>query len=423
MLENAADGTGEENQHMKITVHVLPDGRIADYHETENVSNATAEFEIGSDGCARLLRWPRNTKMAILPEQIEGYIITEIAPLAFASFHFPEKVWNKFCDSSSGSFSTFCIKHGGQMEREENEEGGPVEVYLPDTILRIGAYAFWHCDRLEKIVFPKQLKVLGQGVFGECSRLSEVELPQKLVEIGSFFPRTTFVMPDVGTFSGCHSLKTLVLPRTLRSIGEEVFNSCGLETLIVEDEETKDFSWSRMIQVHRSVFSHAAALQWMARSVNGKIVWQIGLPVARDKILACDKRYHAISQIPNLFFKCTVEEIDTIAKKAFRLDFSGRMAIARLRYPEFLSTDMRNWYRDILIEYYDRLDQFWPGNRYPAEEAFELFKESEGFDAEMLGRLMYIAGREQMKPELIYQMMEYRNTKFASITGLESLML
>ena len=47
----------------------------------------------------------------------------------------------------------------------------------------------------------------------------------------------------------------------------------------------------------------------------------------------------------------------------------------------------------------------------------------EGFDAQLLGELMAIAGRNHMQPELIYEMMELRNRRFSGITGMECLVL
>lgn len=384
-----------------------------------------ADFCIDEQRRACLIRWPRNVRMARIPEYVSHYRVVKIAPLAFAAFHFPEEVWKGFTGSAAASFSVFCIMNAGRRRDEKADEGGPEEIWLPESITEIGQYAFWHCDRLRRIRIPAGVRRLREGTFGECSRLSQVTLSEGLEEIGRFFEPTVHMMPDVGVFSGCHSLKLLRLPKTLCSVGAETFNSCGLEELLVEDgaETYTADTWSRKIRVHPTAFDHAAALQWMGKCADGKIVWQMGLPAARDKILSCDRKYHVISKLPCLFFRMRPHEADDIARSAFRLDFSGRMAIARLRYPDFLKPEMRNWYIGILIAYYDRLEQFWPESANREQAAFELLRDSEGFTVELLGQLMYIAGRAHMSPELIYSMMEVRNKKFSGITGLESLAL
>ena len=409
----------------------------------ESCENAAgyADFSVDADGNAVLLRWPRNTERAVLPERIGSFRLTAIAPLAFAAFHFPEDAWEHFEGGTSLSFSVFCLINAGKMLRETSDDGGPVEVMLPDSIEQIGKYAFWHCDRLRRVKLPQKLQTLEIGLFGECSRLEEVVLPGELRQIGHIYENNVHVMPDVGSFSGCHALKQLRLPKTVTSIGAEAFNSCGLEHLIVEDDvgeaeengmdktvgqsgRCRDItSWMRRIETHASAFDHTAALQWMSRCVNGKIVWQIGLPAARDKILTCDERFRVISGLPRLFLKMGPEQLDEIAKDAFRLDFSGRMAIARLRYPEGLSQRMKNWYVKLLVEYSDRLEKFWPEENNKEEQLFALLKGCDGLDAQLLGRLMEIAGRNHAKPELIYDMMELRNRRFSRITGMECLEL
>ena len=81
------------------------------------------------------------------------------------------------------------------------------------------------------------------------------------------------------------------------------------------------------------------------------------------------------------------------------------MAIARLRYQEHLSAEMRRWYLELLVEYSDRLEKFWPGEENRERELLDLLQDCEGFDAQLLGELMAIAGRSHMQPELIYEMM------------------
>lgn len=412
-----------EQRERQMRFAVTAEGRILETELCDEEAAGYVDFAVLEDGTAKLLRWPRNTDEVHLPEIVGGCLITTIAPLAFAAFHFPEELWTQFEGGSSLSFSVFCIMHAINMQRENVDEGGPAKIWLPDTIRSIGMYAFWHCDRLTEVRLPAYLERLETGLFGECSRLEQVQLPDQLMQIGRIYPSNVHVMPDVGVFSGCHALKELRLPKTVIEIGAESFNSCRLVHLLVEDEETEGQSWSREIKTHPLAFDHTAALQWMSRCVNGTIIRQIGLPAARDKILTCDERYRVIASLPRLFLTEGAEQMDAIAKEAFRLDFSGRMAIARLRYPEHLSAEMRRWYLELLVEYSDRLEKFWPGEENRERELLDLLQNCEGFDAQLLGELMAIAGRSHMQPELIYEMMELRNRRFSGITGMECLAL
>ena len=70
---------------------------------------------------------------------------------------------------------------------------------------------------------------------------------------------------------------------------------------------------------------------------------RLGLPVARDKILAGDARFGAILRVPVLFFTQPMPYFDQLARDAFRLDFSARMALARLEASAGLSPADRQW--------------------------------------------------------------------------------
>ena len=108
-------------------------------------------------------------------------------------------------------------------------------------------------------------------------------------------------MPDVGTFAGCHALKQLTLPPQLKMLGAHSFNSSGLTSLTARDAGCEN--WSRTVTVAVSAFDHTAALLWLEKAdVSSHVVARLGLPVARDKILAGDAKFGAILRVPVLFF-------------------------------------------------------------------------------------------------------------------------
>lgn len=173
------------------------------------------------------------------------------------------------------------------------DEGGPTSVTLPDSITHIGPYAFYHCTNLTSITLPDAISALPAGVFGDCCRLTSVHLPEQLQALG-YLPRPTDqIMPDVGTFAGCHDLKQLTLPPQLKMLGAHSFNSSGLTSLTARDAGCEN--WSRTVTVAVSAFDHTAALLWLEKAdVSGHVVARLGLPVARDKILAGDAKFGAI---------------------------------------------------------------------------------------------------------------------------------
>ena len=302
-------------------------------------------------------------------------------------------------------------------------EGGPTSVTLPDSITHIGSYAFYHCTNLTSITLPDAISALPAGVFGDCSRLTSVHLPEQLQALG-YLPRPTDqVMPDVGTFAGCHALKQLTLAPQLKMLGAHSFNSSGLTSLTARDAGCEN--WSRTVTVAVSAFDHTAALLWLEKAdVSGHVVARLGLPVARDKILAGDAKFGAILRVPVLFFTQPMPYFDQLARDAFRLDFSARMALARLEASAGLSPADRQWYCAVLVQYFDRAPQFMP---CPAEQAYAaLFRflcRCELLTAADVSAILRMAGALCLPAELISEMMEVRTRRFETVTGFEDLEL
>lgn len=380
----------------------------------------TADFAPLPDGTLALVRWPRLARPAVVPEALEGKRVTAIAATAFAASHLDEEKFSQF-NQSPISFSVFCMRMGRAVTTETLDEGGPTSVTLPASISHIGPYAFWHCSNLKEITLPDAIQELPAGVFGDCSRLESVHLPEQLQMLG-YLPRPTDqVMPDVGVFSGCHALKQLTLPPHLEQLGAHTFNSAGLVTLTARDAGQAE--WSRPIAVASTAFDHAAALLWLEKAdLSGHVLARLGLPVARDKILAGDAKFGAILRVPVQFFTQPMPYFDRLARDAFRLDFSARMALARLEYASGLSAADRQWYCTTLVQYFDRAAQFMPG---PAQQAHaELFRflcRCDLLTAADVSSMLRAAGALGLPAELISEMMEVRTRRFETVTGFEDL--
>lgn len=382
----------------------------------------TADFATLPDGSLALVRWPRLARPALVPDTVEGLPVTTIAATAFAASHLDEVCFAQFGQSPI-SFSVFCMRMGRSVTTEPHDEGGPTSVTLPDSITHIGPYAFFHCTNLTSVVLPDGVNDLPAGVFGDCCRLTSVHLPEQLRTLG-YLPRPTDqVMPDVGTFAGCHALQQLTLPPHLEMLGAHCFNSSGLVTLTVRDAGSN--GWSRPVTVAMSAFDHTAALLWLEKAhADGTLLYQLALPVTRDKILSGDCRFGTILHIPSDFFAHPAGYFDALAQDAFRLDFSARMALSRLKAPALLSKVHAQWYHTLLVEHFRQAPQFMP---CPTEQAYpELFRflcSCDLLTASDVSSLLRAAGTLGLSPELISEMMEVRTHRFDSVTGFEDLEL
>ena len=70
---------------------------------------------------------------------------------------------------------------------------------------------FYDNDTLRSVVLPSTLKKLGNYAFASCSKLNSATLPEGLEEIGNY------------AFNYCDSLSQINLPTTLKKLGNYVF--------------------------------------------------------------------------------------------------------------------------------------------------------------------------------------------------------
>lgn len=87
----------------------------------------------------------------------------------------------------------------------------------------IGNEAFYGCDNLNNIRFPKTLKEIGHGAFQNCKSLEEVIMPSSVSCIGN------------SVFCGCESLKKVILSESLKQISKRAFADTALYEIIIPD--------------------------------------------------------------------------------------------------------------------------------------------------------------------------------------------
>ena len=403
-----------------------------------------------------LVRWSRSPGVAEVPSHIAGKPVTRIAPLAFAPFHMPEEAFEAGF-TAPFSFNMFILMSGAKVTHEVKDEGGPSEVILPETIRHIGEYAFWHCSNLTKINIPEGVTALPAGCFGECVNLTRVSVPGTVRAIGMcdlksleegkpegcIQPAMLRSMPDVGAFYACHGLKKLSFPESVCVLGPHTFNSCGIEKLQVclrapasgadsssapaDGEPEKDGAEQELplYAIADNAFDHAVFLQWMDRTDRrGVVVYRIGLPAARDKILLADRKFGRLAHIPKDFFFEKVDYFDRLAQEVFRLDFSARMALGRLRYDDHLLPEHRQWYLRLLIEHFAQAPQFMPANekfRDAYEALFDALMKTGSLTAADVSSLIRTAGEGHLSSGLINEMMRVRTENYSLATGFEDL--
>jgi hypothetical protein len=109
--------------------------------------------------------------------------------------------------------------------------GSPIRnIYIPNTVKKIGEYAFESCSNLEGIVIPPSVTEIGNGAFWYCRNMAFVLFSKdsQIKVIGNAFGGSeslfNFTMPQkleiLGDNFSYSPITSLVFPETITSIGE-----------------------------------------------------------------------------------------------------------------------------------------------------------------------------------------------------------
>ena len=162
-------------------------------------------------------------KMRLLevPEKIESYSIRNGTRI-ICDHAFPECVY--YNETKYGTIETEynnCIQ----------------SINIPDSVIKIGDYAFSSCHSLREITIPNSVVELGDNIFEDCTELEYVSLSESLLEINdhAFFNciKLSFIIIPSGVveigdhaFSGCRRLTSITIPNSVMRFGDGVFSGC-----------------------------------------------------------------------------------------------------------------------------------------------------------------------------------------------------
>lgn len=102
------------------------------------------------------------------------------------------------------------------------------EVVFPDSLKKIGSYAFYRCHDLKKVTFGKELQTINSNAFAYCTSLDEIVIsgsdkgyvaPESVTEIAQYAFYATAL----------NSIKT---SKYLKTVGEGAFSSCPSVTSV-----------------------------------------------------------------------------------------------------------------------------------------------------------------------------------------------
>lgn len=96
-------------------------------------------------------------------------------------------------------------------------------IVLPESVTKIGDYAFSNCFYLENINIPSKVEKICSGMFDQCPSLKEVVIPYGVTLI------------EYAAFSGCENLECVHIPSTVTTIEENAFDVTNIKSYICSD--------------------------------------------------------------------------------------------------------------------------------------------------------------------------------------------
>lgn len=101
---------------------------------------------------------------------------------------------------------------------------GLTSIRIPNTVKKIGNYAFYYCENLSSIIIPDGVISIGSYSFEGCTSLASVTIPDSVTSINEY------------AFRGCSSLSSIIIPSSLIKIDDYVFWECdGLTSITILD--------------------------------------------------------------------------------------------------------------------------------------------------------------------------------------------
>ena len=115
-----------------------------------------------------------------------------------------------------------------------------------DTVTSIGEMAFYNCSGLTSVVIPDSITTIGKNAFKKCYALRSFSFGNATVtSVGTYtfeysgltsieIPATLTTIP-IGFCFNCSSLSTVVIPSGVQYIGDQAFQGCNLQRVVLPD--------------------------------------------------------------------------------------------------------------------------------------------------------------------------------------------
>ena len=146
--------------------------------------------------------------------------------------------------------------------------------YKGKNVTLIRKEAFARNITITKVILPDTIKEIGEEAFRDCKSLKEIAFPEGLERIA------------INAFWGCSALETVVLPNSMTSLPEFAFSQCGkLESVVLPEGLTnighsafyqcvvlKEIDLSKVETIGTGAFNGCAKLESVKQPENMQII-------------------------------------------------------------------------------------------------------------------------------------------------------
>lgn len=161
---------------------------------------------------------------------------------------------------------------------------------IPTSIKRIGEWAFYNCNMLERLDIPEGVEEIDGFAFFGCSNLKEVNLPTSLKRIWG------------SVFEGCNSLTSIFIPKNVNYlVNGNIFTWCNNLVSIEVDKEN-------------SVYDSRDDCNGIVRKADAALVSACKTTTISDKIKILADDCYAGTKVRSIYIP---QSIDSINSNAF----------------------------------------------------------------------------------------------------------
>ena len=177
----------------------------------ENKSNKTC-IDINTEGSVTI------------PKTARSFDVVEIGDFSFGNTY----PTGGGCEKVSFFSIPNSIKRIGEFAFAQCD--GLVSVSIPNSVETIGGAAFWTCDGLVNVTLPDGLTAIEDMTFDHCAALESIDLPAGITKLGySAF--------------GWSGLTSIEIPECVERIESNCFRSCKQLTSVVMNQGVKSIGW------------------------------------------------------------------------------------------------------------------------------------------------------------------------------------